>query len=267
MAFSSLRILGVSVGVLLGACLNAQAADKIIGGHEVSANDPVAATTVLVTDGEFVCTGSIIDKDLVITAAHCVYGNSASKLFVVFARSMDAMKVSDAHRIYGYKMAPGYSNDGVGKDQHDIALIRFKGAIPAGYKTATLLPTTDSLSKGQPVLLAGYGVSDDDQRNGAGTLRKVEVTVNDPNFGTTEVTLDQSHGRGACHGDSGGPAFVESNGSLLLWGVTNRSYPDDVGDTCKVGVIYTRITAYNSFIATSAAVLRQQSPTSLAAFF
>ncbi len=263
----SAEILGVSVAILFSA-LTAHAGDKIIGGREVGTSDPAAATTVLVTDGSFVCTGSIIDVDLVVTAAHCVYGNKASKLLVVFSRSMDSATAASVHHIYGFKTAPGYSSDGTGKDQHDIALIRFKGAIPSGYAMADLLPSDESLTKGETVLLAGYGVSDDDQRNGAGTLRQVEVTVSDPNFGATEVTLDQSHGRGACHGDSGGPAFVESNGSLLLWGVTNRSYPDDAGDTCKIGVVYTRIGAYSSFISTSATALRKiSSSSSIAAMY
>ena len=48
------------------------------------------------------------------------------------------------------------------------------------------------------------------------------------------MILDQEDGSGACHGDSGGPAFFEKDGKTYLLGVTNRSYPDGAPDDCNI---------------------------------
>ena len=76
----------------------------IIGGTIVDASDPVASTTVLVTDGNYICTGSIIDTDLVVTAAHCVAA-PAENLKIVFALdingTIDKSDGSADHRLHG----------------------------------------------------------------------------------------------------------------------------------------------------------------------
>ena len=62
------------------------------------------------------------------------------------------------------------------------------------------------------------------------------------------MILDQSHGHGACHGDSGGPAYIQKNGKMILAGVTNRSYPSSASDDCAHQVVYTKVHAYESWI-------------------
>ena len=84
----------------------------------------------------------------------------------------------------------------------------------------------------------------------------VDVKISDAKFAKTEVLLDQRQGRGACHGDSGGPAEVLKNGVKYLWGVTNRGYPETGPDDCAQFSIYTKITAHQSFINTATAQLR-----------
>jgi secreted trypsin-like serine protease len=243
----------------------ASASDLIIGGTVVDANDPVASTTVLVTDGNFICTGSIIDQDLVVTAAHCVAA-PAENLRIVFARDINGtIDKSMVLPITGYIANPGWQGDASqGVDQHDIAVIRLDGALPAGYHPATLLSADASagLKKGEVTELAGYGITNAKTQDGAGTLREVDVKILQQ-LGQTEVVLDQRTGKGACHGDSGGPAFVNVGGELQLWGVTNRGYPDNAPDDCRHEVVYTRIAAYADFISQSASQLRNPSSLSL----
>lgn len=234
--------------------------DFIVGGQTVSADDVIAATTVMVTDGNFICTGSIIAQDIVVTAAHCTAAK-AEDLRIVFARQMpdDLTTVTDTvHAIYGFVANPGWQGESsTGPDQHDIAIIRFKGDLPSGYSVAQLLPADEALTKGETVTLAGYGITNAETQDGAGLLRKVDVQIA-KKLGKTEEVLDQTEGAGACHGDSGGPAFVTLNGQLLLWGVTNRGYPDNAPDDCVHESVYTRITAYTDFINQAAQQLRQQ---------
>jgi secreted trypsin-like serine protease len=254
------------MGLVLGAASTAFASEFIIGGTAVTASDPVASTTVLVTDGNYICTGSIIDQDLVVTAAHCVAA-PAENLRIVFALDLNGtIDKSMVLPITGYLANPGWQGEASqGVDQHDIAIIRLNGAIPAGYKPATLLSSQASaaLAKGDVTELAGYGITNAQTQDGAGLLREVGVKIL-KQLGSTEVVLDQRSGKGACHGDSGGPAFVSVGGQPQLWGVTNRGYPDNAPDDCRHYAVYTRIEAYASWISQAAAQLR--TPTSLAMF-
>jgi secreted trypsin-like serine protease len=104
------------------------------------------------------------------------------------------------------------------------------------------------LAKGTEVQLAGYGITEADTQNGTGVLRKAMVLIDNPSFGKTEVILDQTHGQGACHGDSGGPAFLRMGGTNYLWGVTSRAYPNNAGDDCAHEVVYTKIESQIGFI-------------------
>lgn len=251
----------LTLGLFFGAASSAFAGDFIIGGTVVTASDPVASTTVLVTDGNFICTGSIIDQDMVVTAAHCVAA-PADTLRIVFARDLNnSVSKSDVLPITGYLANPGWQGEASqGVDQHDIAVIHLNGTLPAGYKPATLLSAQASaaLKKGDATELAGYGITNAQTQDGAGTLREVGVKIL-KQIGTTEVVLDQRSGHGACHGDSGGPAFVKVGGQLQLWGVTNRGYPDNAPDDCVHYAVYTRIEAYADWIAQAASQLRTSS--------
>lgn len=225
----------------------------IVGGNEVAANDPVATSTVLITDGNFICSGSIIAKDMVVTAAHCVNA-SAADLRVVFARTLEGLQKSQVLPITGFRANPAWKGDASsGVDQGDIAVIRLNGALPAGYAPAKVGRKVPK--QGDTALLAGFGITDAQTKDGAGTLREVNVTVSST-LGQTEVVVDQTDGKGACHGDSGGPAFAVSGGKITLWGVTNRGYPDNAPDDCVHYAVYTRIAAYASWIASTEAELR-----------
>jgi secreted trypsin-like serine protease len=266
-AFSSLILI-----TAFASAANAQTQRKfknfIVGGTAVSADDPIAATTVFISgqedEGTYFCSGSLIDQDMVVTAAHCVQGAIDGSLRVIFTQKVSfddqgLPTLTDAspevHQVYGAIFNPQYDPNYTGVDQHDIAIIRFKSGLPTGYKTATMLNASVNLTAGETTTLAGYGTTQPDGSDSGGELRKVDVQIASM-LGKTEVVLDQSQGKGACFGDSGGPAFITTSGQLLLWGLTNRAYPDDVSD-CAHESVYTRITAYSDFVSSSEATLKQ----------
>jgi secreted trypsin-like serine protease len=91
------------------------------------------------------------------------------------------------------------------------------------------------------VTLAGYGEIDGRQHLGAKGLNKVQVTIADPNFAPSEVMMDQRNGKGACHGDSGGPAYATgANGQLFLFGATSRLV-NDPNNTCGVYTVFSKL--------------------------
>lgn len=239
-----------------GARANAQYINRnngIIGGSVVNAQDAVVSSTVALYDGEGLCSGSIVDVDLVVTAAHCI-SDHPEKMRVIFGTNLrDKKTIVATLPVVGALQHPAWkttSNNQI--DTNDIALVRFSGSLPQGYKPATLLPSTNVLQVGSSVILAGFGTSDGVNGTGSGVLRRVTVNVAHPYYGKTEIEFDQSHGRGACHGDSGGPAFYAEGGKPYLFGVTSRG-----ADPCNVSVIYTKIEAHRDFLAQASASLRR----------
>jgi len=254
---------------------SAQQRLRIIGGNPAQPGDPIAGSTVLIVGElppakpggdpqQYICTGSLLAADTVVTAAHCVAEDlkapvAAANMRLVFGLAVTSMTTTlpPLRTPSGYQYEPGWQGavNGAesGEDTHDIAVIHFDGGLPPGYAPAEVLPANVPLPAGTQVTLAGYGVDNGVTDDGAGVLRIVTgVPILQP-LGQTEEALDQSSGIGSCSGDSGGPAFLNVDGKNLLWGVTSR------GDqTCAQFGIYTRITAYADFINSAQASLRAQ---------
>ncbi len=262
--------------------------ELIIGGNNVNANDPIAQTTVLIygtvpaqsqfqidakkpkptptqnpsqgQDQAYICTGTLIAQDIVVTAAHCV-ATQPENIRIVFDTDISditqANAASKVRKITGYLANPKYAmNKDQDQDTGDIAVIRIAGSLPDGYHPATLYSGTPQA--GDDAVLAGYGITDGQTQAGSGVLRQVSVPVASV-FSQTEIELDQRGGKGACHGDSGGPAFANTGNGLALWGVTSRGYPNtQAGATCTMFVVYTEVGAYTDFIAQAEQTLRSQ---------
>jgi secreted trypsin-like serine protease len=202
----------------------------IIGGTEVQAGDPVAASTVLVyakEDGATsICTGTIIEKDIILTAAHCLGISGLAQVVVAFRTSLQGqgpvMKVAERRRPTDF-----LDRAGADADWHDIAVLRIAGQIPAGYKPAKFA-TPAQIKDGGAVVLAGYGMNvpvapaEEGASSGSGVLRKVDQVILQAKFGVTETLVSLAGGKGACKGDSGGPAFIKQGNDLLVFGVASR---------------------------------------------
>lgn len=256
------KILGLSILFLLNACagqktpeaivLNEQDGSRIIGGTEVKPDDPIAATIVGLYDTvrEAVCTGSLVSRNLVITAAHCIAG-APTDVVVVFGLDFETENIV-VRPVVDAEFAPilaKRSEDSV--DMGDIALVKFSGAVPRGYKPAKLLGRLDGISDGRTVTLAGYGMSNSAKKSGTGRLRKADAQIKKLRYTKTEFLVDQTHGRGACHGDSGGAAYVTVNGEAFVMGVTSRTV-NDPKDTCGMFTAYTNVPVYLKWLNAAA---------------
>lgn len=251
----------VTIGLLLAMVQSTYCFADIVGGDDVAPTDDIAHTTVALyqqssPESGALCTATLIAKNIAVTAAHCVE-HGVDHMGIITGEEIESSDRS-VLRVVDAEISKQWSEGNLaGQDAGDIALIRFEGKLPKGYHAAHMLPKKVSLQKGDQVILAGYGISNAMKKTGAGTLRKTEVSVQDPQFGKTEILLDQRNGSGACHGDSGGPAFVESNGKYYLMGVTSRGYPVTAPDDCHHEVVYTRVNAYKNWISQTAKELQK----------
>jgi secreted trypsin-like serine protease len=229
--------------VFLGFLLNITPANAIIGGKPVVYDETIARSTVMLfgqTDtGGFTCTGTILNSQYILTAAHCVL---RVKQMVIFftneapGASFQSLINNKTNVRFAKQIQHNtdYPNTDLGQmyPHNDVALVRFDGGLPAGYKPVTILDpklTPKYLVANQPVILAGFGKRSADDSD-TGYLYKVTVPVQKVVAGKDAYVGADSNI--ACSGDSGGPAFIEVNGYLYQWGIASRS-------DCRTLSIYT----------------------------
>ncbi len=217
----------------------------IVGGTRVMPNDIISDITVGIyhTSLHYICTGSIIANNIILTAAHCLEGD-AKDIVIVFGVNFNIKENVQVRKAVDYAVNPRYPDHHEDAEQTgDIGLIRFEGGLPFGFHPARLLKVSSYLGDGVPVVLAGYGRTSGTENTGTAVLRKVNVNILNASFSKTEIEIDQSQKRGACNGDSGGPAYYYVAGEMYLWGVTSRG-----AEGCVDSSIYTNLIVYRNWI-------------------
>lgn len=230
-------------------------ANAIVGGELVkNFDDPTLQSTVALTiGGRSFCTGFLIDYDMVVTAAHCLKTSRPFK--ISYGPNID--KTEDHLSVKAFithEKFSGFSDSDNNKPQYDIGLIKLSQQAPIELKPVAIEDSA-SLSKGEPIILAGYGLThpNDLFKQGTGDLRKVTVKFNEMIKVKNEFTFGPDVLKSACKGDSGGPAYkVDSSGKLTVIGVTSRGNPATLnqwGTTgCSGTGFYTSVFQYYDWI-------------------
>ncbi|WP_413557377.1 S1 family peptidase [Bdellovibrio sp. HCB209] len=264
----NLLITGMLAAAALTACAPASqngtvAADnnaQIIGGEKVQPGSRIIRSTVALYDTKVgaLCSGTVIAQDIILTAAHCV-GPNPKAMFVIFNNEVEKAPKQQIRIVKAAIVNKDYSE--TRRDNTaDIALVRFEGALPTGYAPAKILKNSGLLREGTSTIVAGYGLNRSWVfKSGAGVLRTTSLNIADPNLTATEASLQQSLKKGVCSGDSGGPAYLDINGELHVWGVASRSdaLPTRLTPDCFLMSIYTRTDAYTQWIADNMAELQK----------
>lgn len=238
---------------------------SIIGGEAVAEGDLIATSTVGIINvryGQLICTGSLVSKNLVITAGHCTT-EKPEDLAILFSAKVPKTR-NEAAQLPTRKVIAGQThpqwpkNDfSADKNWGDMALLRFDGDMPTGFAPIRLLSKLALLQVGTDTVLAGFGYTDGIKHTDAEGLNKTTVKIENPTFSDMELLLNQKEGRGACHGDSGGPAFIEIQGHLVLIGVTSRGY-NDAADTCTEFAVYSSVATQMTWLKQAAVELQKQ---------
>lgn len=286
----------VSCGPKNAGVLSFKKDAAVINGTDVKESDAILSSIVSVynVEANSICTGSLIAPDIVLTAAHCVVGEKKSDMRIIFGTNVDEwlgareqdVVAEHIHTVSDMKAHQDYSSNPPPEkitDQSDIALIKFRGALPAGYKPATFLSDKSLLKRGAMVTVAGYGVNhveleemnpkkwnpqklaeaieygevicDDNYKTchevvmtGDGKLRQGKAPIS--SIQETEVRLNETEA-GTCSGDSGGPAYIEKDGVYYLFGITSRG-----SGLCDAYGVYTNAVEFSTWIQDTIKILR-----------
>lgn len=268
--------------LILATCLIA-ACDKIsspfksdsplIGGEAVPVESAIAKSTVsigLYMDGKYVtnCTGAIVSEDIILTAAHCVQGYEIQDMEAVlyFGSDLTNYDITLERTSSRWVMHQGFQTYyEIDKDKnkvpvtrlHDIAILRLDEKIPPNSKPAKLIGVDREIPKASKITLAGWGLTQFEPRVGTDLLRYTEVTLE--KYWNTHLITNQMNQKGACAGDSGGPAFALNDAQeLVVIGITRG--PHLGGWACDTYGEYTSITQNLDMIIDAIDSIQGQAP-------
>lgn len=201
-----------SIGWWIAACaacfVTLSPAQAIKGGAAAS-REIAAQTVMIVSTRGAVCTGTVIARDLVLTAAHCVQPKAD---YAIALREHGTIRLDKIARIVLHPKFDPHQFE-TRRPSPDMAILKVSEPLPSRYRAAKLSAAAAFPKHGETFTLAGFGFAKDGDAHSAGTLRSITL----PNIGSTGdsmIRVSAGHGRsaGACTGDSGGPAF--HNGEL-----------------------------------------------------
>ncbi len=198
--------------------------DKIVSGTWPEPPHPALYNTIALVkaDGKIYCTASLIGPKLAVTAKHCLMDREPKDVNLFFGNSTHQEGITIAAVDYKVRYPVDWT---MMFPSFDIAWIKFEEEIPAGYQPLPILSNRGLLTEGMDIYQAGFG-------NHSPLRGRVEA--GDRLVGMTQLGqyIDNSRfynillfqgepGQGSCHGDSGGPAYVNIGGQWYIIGVTN----------------------------------------------
>ncbi|CAB9523488.1 Vitamin K-dependent protein C (Fragment) [Seminavis robusta] len=221
---------------------------RIVGGREAPSG--IFPYFVELANG---CGGCLIHNDLVLTAAHCVYGHANMALLRSYPRVFIGGVVAQSGRaersIIDFRIDPRYNPTSA---SYDFAILLLDNpveiATPLQLNSEPMFPV-----EGQPLTIVGYGFTNQGIGRTASRLQQASVNYRSDckstyaNGRVKEYEMMCAHApdysRDACQGDSGGPLIAANN---VLVGVV--SWGEGCAQLNAPG-IYARVSAANEWMA------------------
>jgi trypsin len=195
---------------------------KIVGGETATKGEFPFIVSLQGAFGHF-CGGTLVKKDWVLTAAHCV-ANGAPRKIVIGMHDRSSTEGTETFRPATVISHPEYNAQVM---DHDYALIRLDGESKFAPLALNKVSTEGSR---ESVTVAGWGATKE-----GGGIPKLLQKVNVPLVPRAECEAAYpgeltdrmlcaglpAGGKDSCQGDSGGPLFMGSGKTRRLVGVVS----------------------------------------------
>jgi len=187
----------------------------VLNGNPITASE--YPSVGLVKGDKFICTGTLIGSNIVLTANHCVVDDNGNLVPLKF--TLDA-RLSSTNNWVTVSSVRRYST-------RDVAILQLAQSYSSVEPSEVALNAVTQAQLNKTVEIVGYGNSQttgsgsNATDTGAGTKRKgssLLVRFSDSNY---SLVSKRANNQIICPGDSGGPLFFNSEGRSQLFGVAN----------------------------------------------
>ncbi|CAF4090593.1 unnamed protein product, partial [Adineta steineri] len=246
-----------------GCSTNSATLSRIVGGEAATPATWGWAVSLNIAN-TYLCGGSIISSGWVITAAHCVNGQTASSI-TIYAGSNSRWTGTQSRVVSKIIVHPSYNSDTY---VDDVALLQLKTPLDMTdrYVSQICLPSVDSTTlsttewpaANTTVVAVGWGTLSEGGSLPT-NLQQVTLQTISRQDSTCSPLINDWHvqlcagifggGKDTCQGDSGGPLMMfNSNKQWVLVGLTSNGL--GCAEAAYSG-IYTRVATFVSWINTN----------------
>lgn len=234
----------------------------IVGGQVLGSGNELSSSTVLILNIDnnkdvSICTGTLIDTDKVLTAAHCA-PPSARVTAIAFTNNVGCVGSAPKRTLRAVidkAVNKDYSHSNSIYDAtNDIAILKFKGSIPEGYKIRSLPSAGFSAAPSDTLVMSGYGTTAE-KAGDSGTLRFTKSSASNilgksfflaranRTVSVDKTIIVEQPRTGVCSGDSGGALYAKTKDGLTLLGITSmgvdhKAMKDSDARVCHGVAIY-----------------------------